>query len=63
MNEITRKQMLEMTATIVAGIMSNPSNGNTAMDNYSQQQAIVNTMKNLDQAFMQMGFRVVDDQP
>ena len=57
--EITRAQLFSMAATIMAGIMANPANGNLSHDQYGQQTAMVNVLNSLEQVMMQKGIMVV----
>ena len=60
MSNITTAKLAEITATIVAGMMSNPANGPTEMDVYNLGNTISNVLQQVGQGLNQAGITVVD---
>lgn len=61
MSEIKRSKVMDMAATIVAGMMANPANGTTMLDNYALQNAIQITLDSLGNGLNSSGFQIVED--
>jgi len=60
MEPVNKKDLLEMTGIIVAGILSNPVNGNLGTDQYQQQQLIQMTFQNVVTSFSSLGVPLED---
>ena len=61
MKLITKKDVLKMTGTIVAGVLSNPACGYLLGDQYQQQELIRNTFQNVINAFSTIGVPMEED--
>ncbi len=61
MEPITKKDILEMTAMIVAGILSNPASAVFIDDQYRQQQIIIQTFQNITDAFSSISVPLATD--
>ena len=61
MEPITKKDVLQMTGTIVAGILSNPASGIQAHDQYGQQQVIEQTFQNVISSFSSIGLTIEEE--
>ncbi len=55
MEAITKKDVLTMTAAIVAGILANPINGNIGTDQWQQREIITMTFQNVMSTFTSLG--------
>jgi hypothetical protein len=56
MKTFTKKEVLEMTAIIVAGIFSNPGIGGIVNHQYDRQQMICQTINDVEAALYQVGY-------
>ena len=59
MNEITHIKVAELACAIVAGMQSNPANGNTEMNIYNLQSVIYQTTQAVTQGLQQAGYQIV----
>jgi len=62
MNEITNSKLMDMSATIVAGMMANPANGATEMNSYNLSNTLSNVIQAVTGGLNAVGIQVVGDE-
>ena len=59
MNEITPEVLMQMVATIIAGIMSNPANGQTEMNVSNLSNTTMQVAQQVQQGLNSVGIQIV----